>query len=81
MKRSYMGLLALVASFSVSASEDGYWTSEFEFGGIVTTGNTQERNLKFKGKATRDSDSTKVKQAFNLDVLQSSKDDGKTARK
>ena len=60
-------------------AEEGQWESSVELGAVVTSGNTEERNLKFNGDTTRDGETMKHK--AHLDALRNSRDGITTAQK
>ena len=62
-------------------ADDALWFSEIALGGVATTGNTDERNLKLRIVAKRDNSSTRFAQKFHIDALNNSKDKVKTAQK
>jgi len=71
--------LLLLSCEVLAASEDSIWSSEVEVGAVFSTGNTEESNFKFRGEATRDGEV--YVNTFKLDVLDSTKNDQKTAQK
>ncbi len=77
-----MPVLLVVLMFMVlpvSAAEESIWDAEVELGAVFTSGNTDEKNFKFRGEASRDGE--RFLQAIHLDSLNSSKDGQKTAQK
>ncbi len=73
------GLLALLLVAETSFAAESPWSSEIELGAVVTTGNTEDRNIKFLGDTVRDGEL--YKHNVHLDVLNSSSDGTKTAQK
>ena len=67
--------LAGLASIAQAAE----WTNEIELGAVVTTGNTEEQNLKLRVDSVRELD--KWRHHVHLDNLRSSKDNETTAQK
>lgn len=73
-------LCVVCALMSVSAvAEEGQWDSSVELGAVVTSGNTEERNLKFNGDTTREGETMKHK--AHLDALRNSRNGITTAQK
>ena len=74
------GLLVLLGlSMMAIGSEDSMWGAEVELGAVFTSGNTDEKNLKFRGEVVKDGD--RFKHSVHLDSLNSAKDNNKTAQK
>ena len=76
MKRvGFVLTLAGLASIAQAAE----WTNEIELGAVVTTGNTEEQNLKLRVDSVRELD--QWRHHVHLDNLRSSKDNETTAQK
>jgi putative salt-induced outer membrane protein len=71
--------LLLLSCEVLAASEGSIWSSEVEVGAVVSTGNTEESNFKLRGQAIRDGED--YVNTFKLDLLNSTKNDQKTAQK
>ncbi|MCZ6503327.1 MAG: DUF481 domain-containing protein [Gammaproteobacteria bacterium] len=78
MKRGGAFVL-LGLSMMAHGSEDNFWDAEVELGAVFTSGNTDEKNIKFRGEVVYSGD--RYKHTVHLDVLNSSKDKIKTAQK
>jgi putative salt-induced outer membrane protein len=79
MLKQGFGLILLGLTVMAHASEDSLWDAEVELGAVFTSGNTDEKNFKFRGEVVRDKD--RFKHTAHLDALNSSKNDEKTAQK
>lgn len=81
MKRFYAVFLVMMVAFYspiTSAEEDG-WSLEAELGAVLTTGNTDQQNLKFRLAGELDGDV--LKHSAQLDGLRSSENSVVTAQK
>lgn len=59
--------------------ENDFWSGTVELGAVMTTGNTDEENLKFRTNAVRESELWR--HTFHVDGLRSSQDDEVTAHR
>ena len=76
----FLGVFALAMSLNVAAaSEDSIWSSEVEVGAFFSSGNSEEKNFKFRGEGVRDGEV--YVSTVKLSLLNSSTDDQKTAQK
>lgn len=75
--------IACLTSLTMSAlgaeDESDSWSGTVELGAVMTTGNTDEENLKFRTHAVRDSELWQ--HTFHLDGLRSSREDELTAHR
>ncbi|MDZ7685913.1 MAG: DUF481 domain-containing protein [Gammaproteobacteria bacterium] len=73
-----MKLVVLFVIFALTSPVVlGDWSSEVEFGAVVTTGNTEQEN--FKLRALTESEGERMKHRAQIDALRSSEDDTVTA--
>lgn len=84
MNRIFTGAIALFALLvlthpAAAASEDSIWSSEVEVGAFLSSGNTDETNVKLRGVAIRDGET--YVNTFRLDLLNNSTDGTKTAQR
>ena len=69
MRTSVLAALALALSVP-SGYADSIWSIEVELGAVLTSGNTEEENLKFRTDSSRETD--RFKQTIHGDTLRSS---------
>ena len=79
MMKRVSTLILLGLSMMAHGSEESFWGAEVELGAVFTSGNTNEKNVKFRGEVEYDGD--RYKHAVHLDALNSSKDKVRTAQK
>lgn len=74
----FISLICITFLLSSSALAQ-VWSGQVELGAVVTTGNTEQQNLKFQVEAERDSE--RFHHTMHLSGLRSSEDDVVTAQK
>ena len=79
MGRVPLGFVCTLVWVCSASAEEGLWKSSVELGAVATSGNTEERNIKFNGDTARDGESMKHK--VHLDALRNSRGGITTAQK